>query len=42
MFQQARVLVKAEDGPMDSDLILQRLKLGPIAPVPDGRLQVAP
>jgi len=42
MFQQARVLVKAENGPMDSDLILERLKLGPIAPVPDGRIRVAP
>jgi 5'-nucleotidase / UDP-sugar diphosphatase len=42
MFQQARVLVKAENGPMDSDLILECLKAGPIAPVPDGRIQVAP
>lgn len=42
MLQQARVLVKAENGPMDSDLILDRLKQGPIAPVLDGRLQVAP
>lgn len=42
MFQQARVLVKAEDGPMDSDLILDRLKAGPIAPVADGRIQVTP
>jgi 5'-nucleotidase len=42
MFQQARVLVKAENGPMDSDLILDRLKQGPIAPVLDGRIRVAP
>ncbi|HYL79239.1 MAG TPA: 5'-nucleotidase C-terminal domain-containing protein [Candidatus Acidoferrum sp.] len=42
MLQQARVLVKAENGPMDSALILDRLKQGPIAPVPDGRIQVAP
>jgi 5'-nucleotidase / UDP-sugar diphosphatase len=41
MFQQARVLVKAENGPMDSDLILDRLKAGPIAPVPDGRIERA-
>ncbi|HSB69999.1 MAG TPA: 5'-nucleotidase, partial [Candidatus Methylomirabilis sp.] len=39
MLQQASVLVKAENGPMDSDLILERLKAGPIAPVPDGRIQ---
>jgi 2',3'-cyclic-nucleotide 2'-phosphodiesterase (5'-nucleotidase family) len=27
---------------MDSDLVLERLKAGPIAPVTDGRIQVAP
>lgn len=41
MLQQANVLVRAENGPMDSDLILDRLKAGPIAPVPDGRIQRA-
>jgi hypothetical protein len=29
-------------GPMDSDLILDRLKIGPLAPATDGRIQVAP
>jgi 2',3'-cyclic-nucleotide 2'-phosphodiesterase/3'-nucleotidase len=42
MFQQAKVLVRPENGPMDSDLILERLKAGPIAPVVDGRIQRAP
>jgi len=42
MFQQAKVLVKPENGPMDSDLILDRLKAGPIAPVLDGRIQRVP
>ena len=28
--------------PMDSDLVLERLKAGPIAPATDGRIQVAP
>jgi len=28
--------------PMDSDLVLERLKAGPIAPSTDGRIQVAP
>ena len=42
MLQQAKVLVKPENGPMDSDLILERLKAGPIAPVVDGRIQRAP
>jgi len=41
MLQQAKVLVTPMYGPMDSDLILDRLKAGPIAPVADGRIQVA-
>jgi hypothetical protein len=28
-------------GPMDSDLILERLKSGPLAPAVDGRIQEA-
>ncbi len=39
MLQSANVLVKPENGPMDSDLLLDRLKQGPIAPVLDGRVQ---
>jgi 2',3'-cyclic-nucleotide 2'-phosphodiesterase (5'-nucleotidase family) len=39
MLQRATVLVKSENGPMDSDLLLDRLKQGPIAPAPDGRVQ---
>jgi 2',3'-cyclic-nucleotide 2'-phosphodiesterase (5'-nucleotidase family) len=42
MLQQAKVLVNPMSGPMDSDLILDRLKIGPIAPATDGRIQVAP
>jgi len=42
MLQQAKVLVNPMGGPMDSDLILGRLKSGPLAPVTDGRIQVAP
>jgi 2',3'-cyclic-nucleotide 2'-phosphodiesterase (5'-nucleotidase family) len=41
MLQQAKVLVNPMSGPMDSDLILERLKSGPIAPAVDGRIQVA-
>jgi 5'-nucleotidase len=42
MLQQARVLVKPENGPIDSDLFLDRLKAGPISPVLDGRIQRVP
>jgi 2',3'-cyclic-nucleotide 2'-phosphodiesterase (5'-nucleotidase family) len=42
MLQQAKVLVNPMSGPMDSDLVLDRLKIGPIAPTTDGRIQVAP
>ncbi len=42
MLQQAKVLVKPQNGPMDSDVLLERLKAGPIAPAADGRVQVAP
>jgi hypothetical protein len=41
MLQQAKVLVNPMSGPMDFDLILDRLKSGPIAPTVDGRIQVA-
>jgi 5'-nucleotidase/UDP-sugar diphosphatase len=41
MLTQAKVLVNPMSGPMDSDLILERLKSGPIAPAVDGRVQVA-
>jgi hypothetical protein len=30
------------NGPMDSDLFLERLKAGPIAPAVDGRVQRVP
>jgi len=39
MMKDGQVLVRAEAGPMDSDVILERLKAGPIAPVLDGRIQ---
>jgi 2',3'-cyclic-nucleotide 2'-phosphodiesterase (5'-nucleotidase family) len=39
MMKEGSVLVRAEMGPMDSDVILERLKAGPIAPVLDGRIQ---
>jgi 2',3'-cyclic-nucleotide 2'-phosphodiesterase/3'-nucleotidase len=42
MLKQGKVLVKAENGPMDSDLLLERLKAGPIAPASDGRIQQVP
>lgn len=42
MLRAGRVLVKGENGPMDSDLLLDRLKAGPIAPVQDGRVARAP
>jgi 5'-nucleotidase len=42
MLRPVNVLVKPENGPMDSDLLLDRLKQGPIAPVPDGRVQRVP
>jgi 2',3'-cyclic-nucleotide 2'-phosphodiesterase (5'-nucleotidase family) len=42
MLKEGKVLVNAQSGPMDSDLILERLKAGPIAPATDGRIQVAP
>ncbi len=42
MLQQGKVLVKPENGPMDSDVVIDRLKAGPIAPVQDGRIQRAP
>jgi len=41
MLQQAKVLVAPMYGPMDSDLILERLKSGPLAPAVDGRIQEA-
>jgi len=42
MLQQAKILVKPQNGPMDSDVILDRLKAGPIAPAVDGRIQIVP
>lgn len=42
MFKEARLLVPPEVGPMDSDLLLERLKLGSIAPALDGRIQRLP
>ncbi len=42
MLQQAKVLMNPMSGPMDSDLILDRLKIGPLAPATDGRIRVAP
>ncbi|MBI2880801.1 MAG: 5'-nucleotidase C-terminal domain-containing protein [Candidatus Tectomicrobia bacterium] len=42
MLKEGKVLVKAENGPMDSDVFIDRLKAGPIAPVLDGRIQRVP
>lgn len=42
MLKEGKVLVNAQSGPMDLDLVLERLKAGPIAPATDGRIQVAP
>ena len=42
MFKGAKVLVTPEMGPMDSDVLLERLKTGPISPATDGRIQRAP
>lgn len=38
-FKGAKVLVAPEMGPMDSDVLLERLKAGPISPATDGRIQ---
>jgi 2',3'-cyclic-nucleotide 2'-phosphodiesterase (5'-nucleotidase family) len=42
MLKEGKALVKAENGPMDSDLLIERLKAGPIAPVLDGRASRVP
>jgi 5'-nucleotidase len=42
MLKQAKVVVRPENGPMDSDLVLERLALGPLAPAVDGRIQKVP
>jgi 5'-nucleotidase len=42
MFKAGKVVVKAETGPMDSDVLIDRLKSGPIAPATDGRIARAP
>jgi 5'-nucleotidase len=42
MLKEGRALIKAEGGPMDSDLLLERLKAGPVAPVLDGRVSRVP
>jgi 2',3'-cyclic-nucleotide 2'-phosphodiesterase (5'-nucleotidase family) len=39
MLRHGKVLARAEDGPMDSDLVLERLQAGPIEPYEDGRIQ---
>ena len=41
-FKGAKVLVAPEMGPMDSDVLLERLKTGPVSPATDGRIQRAP
>jgi 5'-nucleotidase len=40
MLARAKVLLRAENGPMDSDLVLERLARGPIAPEVDGRIRL--
>lgn len=42
MLKGGKVLVTPENGPMDSDLLIERLKAGPIAPVLDGRASRVP
>jgi 5'-nucleotidase len=42
MFAPAKVLLRPENGPMDSDLVLERLARGPIAPEVDGRIRAMP
>jgi len=42
MLKGAKLLVRPENGPMDSDLVLERLAFGPLAPAVDGRIQRAP
>jgi 5'-nucleotidase len=42
MLKQAKVLIRPENGPMDSDLLLERAKAGPLAPAVDGRIQRLP
>jgi 5'-nucleotidase len=42
VLRTARVLVRPEDGPMDSDVLLDRMALGAIAPGVDGRLARTP
>lgn len=42
MLKEGKVLVKPETGPMDSDILVERLKAGPVAPALDGRAQRAP
>jgi 2',3'-cyclic-nucleotide 2'-phosphodiesterase/3'-nucleotidase len=42
MLQEGKILVAAETGPLDSDLLIERLKAGPIAPILDGRVARVP
>ncbi len=42
VLQGTKTLVSAESGPMDSDLLIERLKAGPIAPALDGRITRSP
>jgi len=42
MLKEGKVLIKPENGPMDSDILIDRFRAGPIAPVVDGRAQRAP
>ena len=42
MLKEGKVLVPAENGPMDSELLIERLRTGQIAPVLDGRVTCAP
>ncbi len=42
MLQGGKTLVAAETGPLDSDLLIERLRAGPIAPILDGRVARAP
>jgi 2',3'-cyclic-nucleotide 2'-phosphodiesterase/3'-nucleotidase len=39
MLAGAKVLLRPENGPMDSDLVLERLARGPIGPEVDGRIR---
>jgi 2',3'-cyclic-nucleotide 2'-phosphodiesterase (5'-nucleotidase family) len=42
MLKEGKILVTSENGPMDSDFLIERLRAGPISPVPDGRVTRVP